>query len=191
MKTKSMIGKKRPVRARFSSAIEAETETKLHVAADRSERTDPISSHVSTQKKRRVLVSVDFTESSHKVLDVALLLADCLRASIVLIHVVERIYGEGFLDTFAKRDVRLRAYRRAREKLIAVAESESDRLVPINRVVRHGVPEHEILRLAKSMDADLIVLGRPLRNPLSQLVFGSVTRTVVDAAPCPMLVVNG
>jgi len=77
------------------------------------------------------------------------------------------------------------------EKLDAVAESKSDRLVPISRVVGHGVPEYEILRLVESMDVDLIVLGRPPRNPLSRLVFGSVTRAVVDTAPCPVLVVAG
>jgi len=134
-------------------------------------------------------VPVDFTESSNKALDYALLLADCLRASIVLLHVVERKYAEGFLDTPAKRSVRAEADCWAREKLDAVTESKSDRLVPIRHVVRHGVPEYEILRLAESMDVNLIVLGRPPRNPLSRLVFGSVTRDVVDVAPCPVVVV--
>ena len=143
------------------------------------------------RKARTVLVPVDFTASSHRALDYALLLADCLRASIVLLHVVERIYAEGFLDTPAKRSVRTESDRRAMEKLDAVAESKSDRLVPISRVVGHGVPEYEILRLVENINVDLIVLGRPRRNPLSRLVFGSVTRAVVDTAPCPVLVVAG
>ena len=83
----------------------------------------------------------------------------------------------------------MEAHRGAREKLDAVAESKSDRLVPIRHVVRHGVPEYEILRLAESMDVDLIVLGRPRRNPLSRLVFGGVNRDVVDVAPCPVVVI--
>ena len=188
MKTTSLIEKKRPVHARFLSAVEAETEAEFR-DADVSTRIVPLSSHVSMRKVRTVLVPVDFTESSHRALDYALLLADCIGASIVLLHVVERIYAEGFLDTPAKRNVRMEAHRGAREKLDAVAESKSDRLVPIRHVVHHGVPEYEILRLAESMDVNLIVLGRPPRNPLSRLVFGSVTRAVVDAAPCPVVVV--
>ena len=188
MKTTSLIEKKRPVPARFLNAAKAETEAEFR-DADVSRRIVPLSSHVSMRKARTVLVPVDFTESSHRALDSALLLADCLRASIVLVHVVERTYAEGFLDTPAKRNVRMEAHRRTREKLDAVAKSKSDRLVPIRHVVRHGVPEYEILRLAESMNVDLIVLGRPPRNPLSRLVFGSVTRAVVDTAPCPVVVV--
>ena len=104
------------------------------------------------RKAQTILVPVDFTESSHKALDYALPLAESLQASIVLLHVVDRIYAEGFLDTPAKRNVRTEAHRGAREKLDAGAKSKSDRLVPIRHVVRHGVPEYEILRLAESMD---------------------------------------
>jgi len=190
MKTTSLIEKERPVCARFLSGAEAETKAEFR-DADTSRRIVPLSSRVSMRKGRTVLVPVDFTASSHRALDYALLLADCLRASIVLLHVVERIYAEGFLDTPAKRSVRTEADRRAMEKLDAVAESKSDRLVPISRVVGHGVPEYEILRLVENINVDLIVLGRPRRNPLSRLVFGSVTRAVVDTAPCPVLVVAG
>jgi nucleotide-binding universal stress UspA family protein len=158
MKTVPLIEKKRSVRACLLSAVEAETEAEFRVA----DRIVPLSSHVSTRKARRILVPVDFTESSHKALDFALLLADRLRASIVLVHVVERIYAEGFLDTPAKRNVRTEAHRRAREELDAVAESKSDHLVPIRHVVRHGVPKYEILRLAESMDVDLFILSEPV-----------------------------
>ena len=39
---------------------------------------------------------------------------------------------------------------------------KSDHLVPIRHVVRHGVPKYEILRLAESMDVDLIILSEPV-----------------------------
>ena len=190
MKRMPLIEKKRPASARFLSAVEAETEAEFRVA-DTSRRIVPLSSHVSMRKTRRILVPVDFTKSSHKALDHAILLADCLRASIVLLHVVDRIYAEGFLDTPAKRSLRTEVHRRAREKLGELAEARSNRFVPIKRVVRHGVPEYEIPRLAENMDADMIVLGRQRRNALSRLIFGSVTRDVVDTAPCPVVVVPG
>ena len=143
----------------------------------------------NTIEQRRIKYDLETAQQKIRKAGLPDRLADRLRASIVLVHVVERIYAEGFLDTPAKRNVRTEAHRRAREKLDAVAESKSDHLVPIRHVVRHGVPKYEILRLAESMDVDLIILGRPPRNPLSRLVFGSVSRALVDTAPCPVVVV--
>jgi len=141
------------------------------------------------RKARAILVPVDFSESSNSALDYALSLAESLHASIVLLHVVDGIYAEGFLDTPTKQSVRTEAHRLAREKLDRVAEAKSNRVVPIRRVVRHGVPGYEILRFAESIGVDLIVLGSQRRHPLSRLIFGSVTRDVVDKAPCPVVVV--
>ena len=189
----SLIEKKRPIRARYLNAAEAETEVNSRDAdrleLHRSRNAVQLSSHAPMRKARTILVPVDFTESSQSAFDYALPLAESLQASIVLLHVVDRIYAEGFLDTPAKRNVRMEAQRGAREKLDAVAKSKSDRLVPISRVVRHGVPECEILRLVENMDVDMIVLGHQRRNPLSRLILGSVTREVVDTAPCPVVVV--
>jgi nucleotide-binding universal stress UspA family protein len=174
MRTIPLIEKKHPNRGTLNAAkAELDAESR---DVDWSTRLVPLSSRVSMGKTRTMLVPVDFTASSNKALDYALPLAEYLHASIVLLHVVDRIYAEGFLDTPAKRNVRIEAHRWAREKLDAVAESKSDRLVPIRQVVHHGVPEYEIVRLAESMGVDLIVLGRPPRSPLSRLVFGSVTR---------------
>ena len=39
------------------------------------------------------------------------------------------------------------------------------------------------------MSADLIVIGRKLRNSLSRFVFGSVSDDVIDASHFPVLVV--
>ena len=131
MKTTSLIEKKRPVHARFLNAAKAETEAEFR-DADVSRRIVPLSSHVSMRKARTVLVPVDFTESSHRALDYALPLAECLQASIVVLHVVDRFYAEGFLDTPAKHSVRTEAHRRAREKLDRVAEAKSNRVVRVH-----------------------------------------------------------
>ena len=143
----------------------------------------------TVRKAGTILVPMDFTESSYKALDYAIPLAESLQASIVVLHVVDGMYAEGFLDTPAKRSVRTEAHRQAREKLDGVTESKSNRVVPIRRVVRHGVPAYEIPRFAESAGVDLIVLSRQRRHPLSRLIFGSVTRDVVDVVPCPVVVV--
>ena len=129
---------------------------------------------------RTIVVPVDFTESSCKALDYAVLLAKRLDASIALLHVVERCYAEGF---------RLEARGHAMRRLNMLAKSKLNEGAAIRCIARHGVPEYEIIRFAESTSADLIVIGRKLRNSLSRFVFGSVTRDVIDAAHCPVLVI--
>ena len=53
----------------------------------------------SARKRRTLLVPVDFTESSLKALDYAMSLAKRLNARITLLHVLDGVYGEGFMDS--------------------------------------------------------------------------------------------
>jgi nucleotide-binding universal stress UspA family protein len=48
----------------------------------------------------------------------------------------------------------------------------------------------EITTEATAWDADLIVLGFPRRNGLTTRLFGSVTLSVLQHAPCPVLVAS-
>lgn len=144
----------------------------------------------SDSRQQTILVPVDFTEASLRALDHALSLAECLGASVVLLHVVERIYAEGFLDTPAKSSFRTEAHDEARKRLGAVVESKSNCLAPVKRIVCRGIPQHEILRLAKSMGVNLIVLGRRRRSLLGRRLWGSVSDDIIDIAPCPVVVAN-
>ncbi len=141
-------------------------------------------------RQRTILVPMDFTEASDRALDYALSMADCLRASVAVLHVVERMYAEGFLDTPAKSTLRTEAHDEAKKRLDAVVERKPDCLAPIKRIVSRGIPQHEILRFAEFMGVDLIILGRRRRTLLSRWLWGSVSNDIVDMAPCPVLVVK-
>ena len=55
--------------------------------------------------------------------------------------------------------------------------------------VRAGDPATEIVAWAREHAADLIVVGHRGRNPLAKILLGSVARSVIESAPCPVLVV--
>jgi nucleotide-binding universal stress UspA family protein len=55
-------------------------------------------------------------------------------------------------------------------------------------VVVYGVPWTKIVETARTMQADLIVLGSHGRTGLSHMLLGSVAERVVRLAPCPVLV---
>ena len=141
------------------------------------------------RKRRTLLVPVDFTESSLKALDYALSLARRLSARVTLLHVLDGVYGEGFMDSPARLKERARAIEDARLKLNLLAASRIDRRVPMECVVRHGNAEYEIFRFAEIGSVHLIVLGRKTRHALSRFVFGSVTKDVLETSPCPVIVV--
>jgi nucleotide-binding universal stress UspA family protein len=142
-----------------------------------------------TGKRCTLLVPVDFTESSLKALDYALALAKRINARITILHVLDGVYGEGFVDSPVRLKERARAMADARLKLNLLAASRIDRRVPMECVVRHGNVEYEIFRFAEIGPVHLIVLGRKTRNALSRFVFGSVTKDVIETAPCPVVVV--
>lgn len=137
-----------------------------------------------------ILVAVDFLPASLKAVEHALVWAKQVHASILLLHVVDPIYTGGFVNLVTKQKVRREARRRALERINTLASYHTAESVPVTCVVRDGLPEIEILRLAEKMSVNMIVLGRRLKNPLGRWILGSVSDDIVDLAPCPVVLVN-
>jgi len=57
--------------------------------------------------------------------------------------------------------------------------------------IMEGDAAEEIVDLARSREADMIVVGSRALGPLAGTLLGSVSRAVVDAADRPVLVVTG
>lgn len=53
-----------------------------------------------------------------------------------------------------------------------------------------GVPDEEIVRLARQLKADLIVMGTHGRTGLAHMLLGSVAERVIRLAPVPVLTVR-
>lgn len=156
-------------------------------ASELAEATDGHAAH--ERKRRTLLVPVDFTESSVKALDYALSLAKRLNSSVTLLHIVDGMYGDGFVDSAAQLKARAKAIQDAKLKLTLLAASRMQHRVPMECVVRHGNVEYEIFRFAEIAPVHLIVLGRRARTALSRWVFGSVSKELLETSPCAVVVV--
>jgi len=64
------------------------------------------------------------------------------------------------------------------------------REMPIKTELTEGDPVEEILRVAKDLGCDLIVMGTHGRSGLNRLLMGSVAEAVLRKGPCPVLVVK-
>jgi nucleotide-binding universal stress UspA family protein len=141
---------------------------------------------------RRILWPCDFSRFSKRALSVAVVLAKRYRATVTAFHVLPSApQSSGFasmanpalLHTDASVPVRATL-----EEWTATARSDQ---VPVKVVAHEGDEAREILATARTLPADLIVMGTHGRSGFSRYVLGSVTEAVLAGAPCPVLTVPG
>jgi nucleotide-binding universal stress UspA family protein len=140
---------------------------------------------------KSILVPIDFSDCSRKALQYAIPFARQHQASITLLNVVANPpYNTGEFGevNYALIENDMRAA--AEEKLNALAATEFASDIDGSCVVRSGSASPEIIALAKSMPADLIVISTHGRSGIKHVLLGSVAEDVVRRAPCPVLVVR-
>jgi nucleotide-binding universal stress UspA family protein len=142
---------------------------------------------------RRFLVPTDFSKHSLNALTYAAEFADKFQCELYLLHVVQDLslilpdpvsgappVGPPIVQLTA-------AVQNALDRLIQ--ENNLQRLT-VHKVVREGTPFYEVIRFAKELNIDLIVMGTHGRGGLVHVLLGSVTEKVVRKAPCPVLTVR-
>jgi nucleotide-binding universal stress UspA family protein len=141
---------------------------------------------------KKVLAPIAFDETENTSLDYAVTLAAQLGATVAIVHVYSiPVYGfpEGALIT--SPEVAAKLSEAAQKHLDAAVSSRKGRGVEISSVLREGNPWEEIVNIAKSEKADLIVMGTHRRRGVSRALLGSVAERVVRTSPIPVLVVHG
>jgi universal stress protein A len=143
---------------------------------------------------RRILVPVDFSESSERAIQYAGQLAADRDARVELVHVLDDPYLAGawptesylpsaavVLDGLADAA----AIRLAKRAALLTSEH-----VPSRSVVLRGNPARKIIEYAASFGFDVIVMGRHGRSALAHLLMGGVAERVLRTARCPVLIIN-
>ncbi|MCG7602032.1 universal stress protein [Halomonas sp. McH1-25] len=137
---------------------------------------------------RHVLVAVDLTKDSHKVLERAIPIARRNDARLSIIHTLEPLgfaYGGDIpMDLTSIQD---QLDEHAKERLADIADRHG-----IAREDQHvvvGMPDTEIHRFSKEHDVDLIVVGSHGRHGFA-LLLGSTSTGVLHGAQCDVLAVR-
>ena len=141
----------------------------------------------------KILVPVDFSESSRMALDWAMLLADKLRAKVILLHAMEisAAIAESAEPYFhLDDDVVKRVKMGAARRLQAFAQKYDEKKILVAPCITEGKPFLEIIKFAKSYNVDLIVMGTHGHMGDSHILIGSAAEKVVRKAPCPVLTVK-
>lgn len=142
---------------------------------------------------KRICCPIDFSDASRAAMEVAADLAKRFGGDLVLLHaypIPGYTFPDGSVMASPKmmQDLADQAQRHLEEW-----RAEAERLVGAPRVTAEkavGEPAAEILRVAKELRADLVVVGTHGRTGLEHALMGSIAERVVRRAHCPVLSVR-
>lgn len=140
-------------------------------------------------KYQRILAAIDLTPEGNRVLEQAIELCQQYAGTLTLVNVVEHIPSVYSAEsTFPEiPNIEKQLHEKAEEQLAKIKQ-EFD-LSDATSFIRSGPAKHEIIELAKEIDADLIVVGSHGRHGL-QLLLGSTANGVLHLAQCDVLAVR-
>ena len=141
-------------------------------------------------KLKHILVPIDFSDCSKKALQYALPLAKEHQAVLTLLYVVPPTYRGGEFGGIDYATLESEMDVSGKKELAKLAADEVRGKVLTDTVVRVGSPSREIIEMARSLPADLIVISTHGRTGLKHVFLGSVAEHVVQRASCPVFVVR-
>jgi len=138
---------------------------------------------------QRILVPVVLADTSRHVVHQAAWLARRLRAEIILLHVVMPLsYPAGLLEgghEITARDLHAHIVQRAQEDLDRALGPELEGIA-VTRVLLRGDPAHEIVKMARDRNVDLIMMSTHGYGSFYRFLLGSVTAKVLHEIQCPV-----
>lgn len=140
---------------------------------------------------KRILIPIDFSDTSQRALDYAHGLALKFDAVLHLVHVCETpTMMTPALDAYAVAysDWSQQLGEEAEKQLITITAALGD--VKVTTEVLFGPPASGIVEAAGTNKADLIVMGTHGHGAVMHVLMGNVAERVVRTAPCPVLTVR-
>ncbi len=143
---------------------------------------------------QRVLFATDFSKASARAFDTAVSLARANRSALIILHVIAPftpIMPEQYIGTHTWEQIDLEGRQWAKRELASLTKKATKAGIPATNLVAVGEPARQIVRAARTKNADLLVLGTHGRTGLTRFFLGSVAMRVVATAACPVVTVRG
>jgi nucleotide-binding universal stress UspA family protein len=145
-----------------------------------------------TVNLKKIVVPQDFSDYSMHALKYAVTFAELFKSELIILHVVEPIvypadfsFGQVSIPAM-EEEIR----KRSEEELNELVAKEIPSSIKVTSIIKVGKPFIEIIEVAKSENADLIVISSHGRTGMDHVLFGSTADKVVRKAPCPVLTVR-
>jgi len=145
---------------------------------------------MKTGNIKKVLIALDYDESSQKVAETGFLLAQTMNAETVLLHVIYEnpaYYSSNMYMLEWNVNIMSDLKSSTREFLDKIKKQLGNET--IKTVVKEGIIADTILETAKKLNADIIVMGSHSRKWLENIILGSAAETVLKKTTLPLFVV--
>lgn len=140
-----------------------------------------------------IIVPLDGSRLAETAIPMAVTLSQVTGAEMVLLRVLEEmrpIYDAECREVIWVDPANPRLELLAPEILEPIVSRLAQQGLPAQAVIRLGDPRTEIIDEAERHPAPVIVMASHGRGGLSRLLLGSVATRVLQAAPCPVLIVR-
>jgi nucleotide-binding universal stress UspA family protein len=144
---------------------------------------------------KHILCPTDLKERSDAAVKKAVHIAHQFGSKITLLNIHEE-----FMDKDERLMLRV-SVDKMKEKYTRIAIESKEEMqtvihklhaddIEVDYLLHSGKPEKIIVEVAKQLGTDLIVIGTDGRDNVMDFVVGTITEHVINAAPCPVLVVH-
>ena len=138
---------------------------------------------------KKILCPADFSDFSMHALTYEVSLAQQYGSKLLLLHVVDVfMHDPAYFAPYAPDRSMFEDFeKKARTRLEEICKENIPAAITAEPIVRVGRAFVEIVRAAREMEVDLIVIATHGRTGLSHAMFGSTAEKVVRKASCPVL----
>jgi len=155
---------------------------------------------MKTNKMKKVLIALDYDPTAQLVAETGYLLARTMKAEVILLHVVtdpsyyaskEHVTIMGFAGFVEEVPLHLDILDGLRKESQRFLNKSKLHLADeaIETLVKEGEISETILKAAKNLHADVIVMGSHSRKWLENIVMGSVTEKVLHHTTIPLFII--
>jgi nucleotide-binding universal stress UspA family protein len=148
----------------------------------------------------RIIVPYDGTEMSDRTLSKATEFAKAMKSEMVIVHIVDsRFVPPSSTLGFISDRTSLEG---AKTELVRILKSGAEDMlkekiekvkadgISVDFILGVGSPAEEIVKIARSTESDLIVMGSRQLSKANLGALGSVARKVSETADCPVMIIR-
>lgn len=142
------------------------------------------------KEKNFVVVPVDFSEITDKLVEYAVYMANRLSAEIQFVNVVDLYAGDAMLGFAYMADLEETMVSNAKQKMADLVQDTKEKCKGCGGEILIGDPVEKIVDFARESRADLLIISTHGARGLEKILLGSVAERVLKRAHCPVLFVS-
>jgi len=142
---------------------------------------------------KKIIVAVDFSEYSPRVVDYAGRLAEDLTAELIFVNVInQRDINMVKQVTMYTDKISVKSYvdglkQDRTEEIQKLMKDKNCNRIPNRFIIKTGTPFEELIRVAEQEKADMVVMGTKGRGNIAGILFGSQAEKMFRHCPVPLL----